>query len=90
MRVSQSFLVLNDFDTFENHACMLSRFSRVQLCATLWTIAHQAPLFMGFSKQEYQSGLPCPSPGDLPNVGIEPMTLMSSALANRFFTTRTT
>ena len=90
MRVSQSFLVLNDFDTFENHACMLSRFSRVQLCATLWTIAHQAPLSMGFSKQEYQSGLPCPSPGDLPNVGIEPMTLMSSALTNRFFTTRTT
>ena len=39
---------------------------------TLWTVAHQAPLSMGFSKQEYWSGLPFPSPGDLPNPGIEP------------------
>ena len=44
------------------HACMLSHFSRVQLCATLWTIAHQAPLSTGFSRQEYWSGLPFPSP----------------------------
>ena len=90
MTVSQAFLVLNDFDSFENHACMFSPFSRVQLCAALWTVAHQAPLSIGFSKQEYQSGLPCPSPGDLPSVGIEPMTLTSSALASRFHTTRTT
>ena len=40
--------------------------------ATLWTIAHQAPLFMGFSMQGYWSGSPCPPPGDLPNPGIEP------------------
>ena len=59
---------------------------------TPWTIAHQAPLLMGFSKQEYWSGLPFPSPGDLPNPGMEPMSLMSPALAGdiRFFTTSTT
>ena len=44
------------------HACMLSRFSHVQLCVTPWTAAHQAPLSMGLSRQEYQSGLPLPSP----------------------------
>ena len=46
-----------------------------KLCPTLvapWTVAHQAPLSMGFSRQEYWSGLPFPSPGDLPNPGIEP------------------
>ena len=52
--------------------CVLSRFSHVQLFATLWTIAHQAPLHMGFSKQKYWSGLPYPPPGDLPNPGTEP------------------
>ena len=46
---------------------MLNRFSCVQLFATLWTLAHQAPLSMGFSRQEFWSRLPCPSPGDLPN-----------------------
>ena len=46
-------------------------FSRVRLLATSWTAAHQAPLSMGFSRQEYWSELPCPSPGDLPNPGIE-------------------
>ena len=51
--------------------CVLSHFSHVQLCATLWTIALQAPLSMEFSRQEYWSGLPFPSPGDLPNSGIE-------------------
>ena len=45
---------------------------------------------MGFSKQEYWSWLPCPSPGDLPNTGIEPASLMSPALAGMFFTTRAT
>ena len=47
-------------------------FSRVQLFATPWTVAHQAPPSMEFSRQEYWSGLPFPSPGDLPNPGIEP------------------
>ena len=51
--------------------CLRSHFSHVQLCATLWTVAHQAPLSMGFSKQEYWSGLPCPPPGHLPNPGTE-------------------
>ena len=53
---------------------MLSHFRRVRLFATPWTIAHQAPLSMGFSRQEYWSGLPCPPPGDLPDPGIEPMS----------------
>ena len=57
--------------------CVLSRFCRVQLCVTPWTVARQAPLSVGFSKQEYWSGLLCPSPGDLPNPGIEPATLTS-------------
>ena len=47
--------------------------------ATLWTIAHQALLSMEFSKQEYWNGLPCPSPGDLPNPGIEPGSLALQA-----------
>ena len=51
---------------------VLSHFSRVQLFVTLWTAARQAPLSVGFSTQEYWSGLPCPLPGDLPNPGIEP------------------
>ena len=52
-----------------------------------WTVAHQAPLSMGFPRQEYWSGLPFPSPGDVPNPGIEPA---SPTLAGRFFTTSTT
>ena len=51
--------------------CVLSRFSRVCLFVTLWTVAHQAPLSMGFSRQEYWSALLCPLPGDLPNSGIK-------------------
>ncbi|CAI9158760.1 unnamed protein product [Rangifer tarandus platyrhynchus] len=58
--------------------------------ATPWTAARQAPLPMGFSRQEYWSGLPCPPPGDLPDPGIEPTSLMSPALAGGFFTTSTT
>ena len=46
--------------------------SRVRLFVTPWTVAYQAPLFMGFSRQEYWSGLPFPSPGDRPDPGIEP------------------
>ena len=70
--------------------CMLSLFSRVQLCVTLWTIAHQALLSMGFSRQEYWSGLPCPLSGNLPDPGIKPASPVSPALAGRFFTTNTT
>ena len=52
-------------------ACMLSCFSRVWLFATPWTVAQQAPLSMGFSREEYWNGLPVPSPGDLPHSGIK-------------------
>ena len=52
---------------------MLSHFSRVQLFATLWTVACQAPLSMGCSWQEYRNGLPYPPPGDVPDSGIEPV-----------------
>ena len=67
-------------------ACTVSCFSRGQLFMTLWTAAHQTPLSMGFSRQEYWSGLPRPSPGDLPDPGAEPASLKSPALAGRFFT----
>ena len=68
---------------------LLSCFSRVWLFATQWTIAHQAFLFIGFSRQEYWSGLPCSPPGDLPNPGIELVFLTSPALAGGFFITST-
>ena len=70
--------------------CVLSQFSRVQLFVTPRTVAHQAPLSMGFSRREHWGGQPCPSPGDLPNSEIEPMSLMSPALADGFFPTSTT
>ena len=57
---------------------------------TPWTVACQAPLSMGFSRQEYRIRLPFPSPGDLPNPGIEHKSLMSPALAGRSFTTSAT
>ena len=55
-----------------------------------WTVALQAPLSIGFSRQEYWSGLSCASPGDLSDQGIEPESLGSPALADRFFTTSAT
>ena len=70
--------------------CVLGHFSHVQLFAILWTVAHQAPLSMVFSRQEYWSGLPCPPPGDLPNPGTEHVSLMSPELAGGFFTASTT
>ena len=69
---------------------LLSYFSRVQLFVTLWTVAHQASLSLGFSRQKYWSGLPCPPPGDLPNPEIEPSFLISPALAGEIFTNRAT
>ena len=65
-------------------------FSHVQPYAILWTVAHQAPPSMGLSRQEFWNGLPCLPPGDLPDLGIEPSSLKSPALAGRFFTTSTT
>ena len=66
---------------------MLSNFLCIQLFVTLWTVARQSPLSMGFSRQEYWGGLPCPPPGDLPDPGIKPMSLTSPALACGFFLT---
>ena len=63
--------------------CVLSR---VRLFVTPWTVAHQAPLSMGSSRQEHWSGLPCPPPGDLPDPGVELASLVSPALAGGFFT----
>ena len=57
------------------HVCVLSCFSRVRVFETLWTVASQAPLSMGFSRQEYWSGLPCPPPWDLPDAGIKSVSL---------------
>ena len=61
--------------------------SRVRLCVTPRTVARQAPLSMGFSRQEYWSGLPFPSPGDLPDPGIKSTSFMSAAFAGGFLTT---
>ena len=74
--------------TFKSTICVhvLSYFSHVWLFVTPQTVAHQAPLSMEFSKQEYWSGFPCPPPGDLPDPGIEPESLTSPALASGFFT----
>ena len=71
LRVPESF----PFFTFR---CWLV--SRVQLFMTPWTVAHQAPLSMGVSRQEYWSGLPCSPPGDFPNSGIKPVSPVSPAL----------
>ena len=67
--------------------------SKAVLCSIVSNtlpVAHQPPLSMGFSRQEYWSGLPFPSPGDLPHPGTEPASLVSPALAGRFFTTSAT
>ena len=69
--------------------CVLSCFS-VWLFVTLWTIHRQAPLALGFSRQEHWSGSPCPLPGDLPDPGIELESLTSPAQAGGFFTTSAT
>jgi len=69
--------------------CVLSSFSCIWLFATLWTVAFQAPLSVGFSRQEYWSGLPCPPPGDLPNL-VMGRSLMSPALSGEFITTSPT
>ena len=73
--------------------CVLSCFSCVWLFATLWTVAHQSPLSMGFFRKECWSGLPCPSPGDLPNRGTElasPALQAVSYITGELFTNRAT
>ena len=66
---------------------VLSHFSGVRLCVTPWTVARQAPLSMGFSREKYWSGLPCSPSGDLPDLGIQSVSLISPALAGGFFST---
>ena len=68
------------------YTCVLSCLSHVQLFVTPWTVTHQAPLTMGFSRQEYWSGLSCFPSRDLPDPGIKPKSLTSPALAGQFFT----
>ena len=70
--------------------CVLSHSSPVELLTTLWTVAYQALLSMGFSRQEYWNGLSCPSPGNLLDPGIKPIFRISPGLAGRFFTTSAT
>ena len=70
--------------------CVLSSFSRVRLFVTIWPVAHQGPLSMGFSRQEYWNGLLCPPSGDLPDPGIKPTSFTSPTLAQGFFTTSAT
>ena len=75
------------------YLCGLSHFSHALLFVTLWTVAHQVPLSMGYSRQECWSGLPCPPPGALPDPGIKPMSLTSPespTFTGRFFTTSAT
>ena len=75
----------------DNVCCaVLSHFGRVWLFVTPWTVAHQAPLSRGFSRQEYWNGLLCPPPRYLPYPGIELVSLMSLVLAGGFFTTGAT
>ena len=69
---------------------MLNHFSHVWLFVILWSVACQAPLSMEFSKQEYWSGLPHPSPGDLPDPGMDSTSRMSPTMADGFFTTNAT
>ena len=71
-------------------ACMLSCFSHVQLFVTPWTVALENSPSMGFSRQEYWSGLSFPFPENFPDPGIEPALLMTPVLAVRFFTNRAT
>ena len=81
LRLSLSLQSLSEsFSIMFLKRCMLSCLSYVQLFATLWTVAHKAPQSIRLSRQEYWSGLSCPPPGDLSNLGIEPSSLRSPTL----------
>ena len=83
---SSNCLIDSGQNSLQRCACMLSHFSHI----TRWIAAHQAPLSMGFSRQGYWTGLPCPPSGDLTDPEIKPMSLASPTLAREFFTTSTT
>ena len=72
------------------YCCVLSCFSHIRLFVTTWTVAYQAPLFMGFSRQEYWGGLPFPPPVNLPDPRIELTSVTSPVLAGGFFTSSAT
>ena len=76
--------------TMRSKTLLLSHFSRVWLFETLWTVACQAPLYMEILQAEYWNGLPCPPPGHLPNLKMEPTSLMSPELAGVYFNTSAT
>ena len=92
--VAKSWTQLSDWSDLRYvHVCMWCHalmLSPVRLIVTLWVIAHQVPLSIGFFRQEYWSGLLFPSPGDLHNPGIEPASFVCLTLAGKLFTTRTT
>ena len=92
IRITESLGYTPETNTlYINYACVHAKsLSCGHLSATLWTIAHQAALSMGFSRQKYWSGLPWPPPEDLPDPGVKPASLASPALAGGFFTTSTT
>ena len=71
----------------KRHRVHVKSLGRVRLCTNLWTVACQVPLSVGFPRQQYWSGLPCPPPGDLPHPGIKPLSLISPILAGGFGTT---
>ena len=75
---------------YDTNCMCYGTFCCAWLFVTPWTAAHQPPLSMGFSRHEYQSGLPFPSPGDLPYQGVKPTSLMSPAVAGGFFTASAT
>ena len=82
MNLASSLSVENHHtDIFHLPILVLSCSSRVQLFVTLWTVAHQAPLFMGFSREEYWSQLPCPPSGDLSTPGIKPVAPALQAIS---------
>ena len=89
MVVTPHTLILSQYPPLCVH-CVLSRFIHVRVFATLWTVARQAPLPMGLSRWKYCRGLPCPSPGDLPDPGIKRTSPSSPALAGRFSTNSAT
>ena len=90
LRSSRSLSSKSSVGGWPGFVCVLSRFSHVRLFATSGTAACQTPLPVGFCGQECWSGLLHPSPGDLLDTGIEPESLVSPALAGRFFTISTT
>ena len=83
-------LLCSKLSQLDTYTCWAVSLSRVCPFVTLWTVARQAPLSMGFSRPEYWSGSPCLSPGDLPDPGIKAASLMSPALAGSFFTNSAT